>query len=191
MATSYPSNFAICVRAKLEGYITEIPHPVTGRCAGQGQRPRLLLRLLRGRPVPGQRGFRKENRYGRDLPLHPAGSTHAREARTCPPTVTKLCDFHQGNDSSSPVSTGTGKPTTLAAMIDYLNQKPATHNIIQPGRPHRVRAPEQEPARLIQSRAGKHTFPVLRKASALRCAKTLTSSWWVRLRDAENDHQWP
>jgi twitching motility protein PilT len=38
-----------------------------------------------------------------------------------PPVVTKLCDFHQGMVLVTG-STGTGKSTTLAAMIDHLNQ---------------------------------------------------------------------
>ena len=38
-----------------------------------------------------------------------------------PPAVTKLCDFHQGMILVTG-STGTGKSTTLAAMIDHLNQ---------------------------------------------------------------------
>ena len=37
-----------------------------------------------------------------------------------PPIVTKLCDFHQGMVLVTG-STGTGKSTTLAAMIDHLN----------------------------------------------------------------------
>src|SRR4029079_16721081 len=38
-----------------------------------------------------------------------------------PPIVTKLCDYHQGMVLVTG-STGTGKSTTLAAMIDHLNQ---------------------------------------------------------------------
>jgi twitching motility protein PilT len=38
-----------------------------------------------------------------------------------PPIVSKLCDFHQGMILVTG-STGTGKSTTLAAMIDHLNQ---------------------------------------------------------------------
>jgi twitching motility protein PilT len=38
-----------------------------------------------------------------------------------PPIVTKLCDYHQGMILVTG-STGTGKSTTLAAMIDLLNQ---------------------------------------------------------------------
>ena len=37
-----------------------------------------------------------------------------------PPIVRKLCDYHQGMILVTG-STGTGKTTTLAAMIDYLN----------------------------------------------------------------------
>src|SRR4029077_19685841 len=38
-----------------------------------------------------------------------------------PPIVTRLCDYHQGMILVTG-STGTGKSTTLAAMIDHLNQ---------------------------------------------------------------------
>ncbi len=38
-----------------------------------------------------------------------------------PPVVTKLCDYHQGMILVTG-STGTGKSTTLAAMIDHLNR---------------------------------------------------------------------
>ncbi len=50
---------------------------------------------------------RRKCRRSRSLPL--------------PPIVTKLCDFHQGMVLVTG-STGTGKSTTLAAMIDHLNQ---------------------------------------------------------------------
>jgi twitching motility protein PilT len=43
------------------------------------------------------------------------------EKLALPPIVTKLCDFHQGMILVTG-STGTGKSTTLAAMIDHLNQ---------------------------------------------------------------------
>ncbi len=43
------------------------------------------------------------------------------EKLALPPIVTKLCDFHQGMVLVTG-STGTGKSTTLAAMIDHLNQ---------------------------------------------------------------------
>jgi len=43
------------------------------------------------------------------------------EKLALPPVVTKLCDFHQGMVLVTG-STGTGKSTTLAAMIDHLNQ---------------------------------------------------------------------
>ena len=43
------------------------------------------------------------------------------EKLALPAVVTKLCDFHQGMVLVTG-STGTGKSTTLAAMIDHLNQ---------------------------------------------------------------------
>jgi twitching motility protein PilT len=43
------------------------------------------------------------------------------EKLALPPIVTKLCDYHQGMVLVTG-STGTGKSTTLAAMIDHLNK---------------------------------------------------------------------
>ena len=50
------------------------------------------------------------------------------EQLALPPIVRKLCDYHQGMILVTG-STGTGKSTTLAAMIDYLNSTRAL-NII-------------------------------------------------------------
>ena len=71
-----------------------------------------------------------------------------------PPIVTKLCDFHQGMMLVTG-STGTGKSTTLAAMIDHLNHDAAAQHH-QPRGPDRVRAPEQAARRSIQRELGTH-----------------------------------
>ena len=44
-----------------------------------------------------------------------------------PPVVKKLCDYHQGMILVTG-STGSGKSTTLAAMIDLLNTTQATQH---------------------------------------------------------------
>jgi twitching motility protein PilT len=63
--------------------------------------------------------FRKETGMGATFRSIPQ-EVPSLEKLALPPIVTKLCDFHQGMILVTG-STGTGKSTTLAAMIDYLN----------------------------------------------------------------------
>jgi twitching motility protein PilT len=63
--------------------------------------------------------FRKETGMGATFRSIPQ-EVPSLEKLALPPIVTKLCDFHQGMVLVTG-STGTGKSTTLAAMIDYLN----------------------------------------------------------------------
>jgi twitching motility protein PilT len=79
-----------------------------------------------------------------------------------PPVVTKLCDYHQGMILVTG-STGTGKSTTLAAMIDLLNSHPAPEHH-QPRGPDRIRPPQQvEPDHPARAR---HPHPELRRRRA-------------------------
>jgi twitching motility protein PilT len=64
--------------------------------------------------------YRKETGMGATFRAIPQ-EVPTLEKLALPPIVTKLCDFHQGMILVTG-STGTGKSTTLAAMIDYLNQ---------------------------------------------------------------------
>src|SRR5690349_14074060 len=64
--------------------------------------------------------YRKETGVGATFRAIPA-EVPTLEKLQLPPIVTKLCDFHQGMVLVTG-STGTGKSTTLAAMIDHLNQ---------------------------------------------------------------------
>jgi twitching motility protein PilT len=64
--------------------------------------------------------FRKETGVGATFRSIPA-IVPTLESLALPAIVTKLCDFHQGMVLVTG-STGTGKSTTLAAMIDHLNK---------------------------------------------------------------------
>ncbi len=64
--------------------------------------------------------YRKETGMGATFRAIPQ-EVPSLEKLQLPPVVTKLCDFHQGMILVTG-STGTGKSTTLAAMIDHLNQ---------------------------------------------------------------------
>jgi twitching motility protein PilT len=64
--------------------------------------------------------YRKETGVGATFRAIPA-EVPTLEKLQLPPIVTKLCDLHQGMILVTG-STGTGKSTTLAAMIDHLNQ---------------------------------------------------------------------
>ena len=64
--------------------------------------------------------FRKETGIGavfRNIP----GNVPKLDELGVPPILKKFCDYHQGMVLVTG-STGTGKSTTLAAMIDYLNE---------------------------------------------------------------------
>ena len=63
--------------------------------------------------------YRKDTGIGATFRSIPA-DVPTLEKLALPPVVAKLCDFHQGMVLVTG-STGTGKSTTLAAMIDYLN----------------------------------------------------------------------
>jgi len=63
--------------------------------------------------------YRKETGMGATFRAIPQ-EVPTLEKLALPPIVTKLCDFHQGMILVTG-STGTGKSTTLAAMIDHLN----------------------------------------------------------------------
>ena len=64
--------------------------------------------------------YRKETGIGATFRAIPS-EVPSLEKMGLPPIITKLCDYHQGMILVTG-STGTGKSTTLAAMIDHLNQ---------------------------------------------------------------------
>ena len=121
-----PIKFRELGEAELESYITEVltqsqqKHLREGNdldfsyVAAEGGRFRVNV-------------FRKETGIGaafRSIPTQ----MPSIEQLALPPIVRKLCDYHQGMILVTG-STGTGKTTTLAAMIDYLNTT-RTLNII-------------------------------------------------------------
>ena len=113
-----PIRFRELAAAELEAYVTEI-----------------LSRNLADRFRSGQdvdfsyvsedggrfrvNVFRKDSGVGAVFRTIPA-EVPTLESLALPPIVTKLCDYHQGMILVTG-STGTGKSTTLAAMIDLLN----------------------------------------------------------------------
>ena len=120
MAICCPSSSATCALAELEGYITEILTRSQSEQFAKGND-------LDFSYVSAEGGrfrvnvYRKDTGVGRDLPRHSRRSARRSRSWRCRPIVTKLCDYHQGMILVTG-STGTGKSTTLAAMIDHLNQ---------------------------------------------------------------------
>ena len=114
-----PIKFRELRAVELEGYITEIlthaqnQHFATGSdldfsyVSTEGGRFRVNV-------------YRKDTGVGATFRSIPA-EVPTLEKLALPPIVAKLCDFHQGMVLVTG-STGTGKSTSLAAMIDHLNQ---------------------------------------------------------------------
>jgi twitching motility protein PilT len=113
-----PIKFRSLGDAELEGYVNEIltqsqlEHFQSGSdldfsyVSSEGGRFRVNV-------------FRKETGIGaafRSIPME----MPSMEQLNLPPIVRKLCDYHQGMILVTG-STGTGKSTTLASMIDHLN----------------------------------------------------------------------
>jgi twitching motility protein PilT len=113
-----PIKFRDLRDAELEGYIAEILTRTQNEHFSKGQD-------LDFSYVSAEGGrfrvnvYRKETGIGATFRSIPA-SVPTLEKLALPPVVTKLCDFHQGMVLVTG-STGTGKSTTLAAMIDHLN----------------------------------------------------------------------
>ena len=113
-----PIKFRDLRDAELEGYIAEILTRSQNQHFAKGQD-------LDFSYVSAEGGrfrvnvYRKETGVGATFRAIPS-IVPTLEKLALPPVVTKLCDFHQGMVLVTG-STGTGKSTTLAAMIDHLN----------------------------------------------------------------------
>ncbi|HNR22713.1 MAG TPA: PilT/PilU family type 4a pilus ATPase [Steroidobacteraceae bacterium] len=113
-----PIKFRELRDTELEGYITEILTRSQAEHFAQGHD-------LDFSYVSGEGGRFRVNVYRKDTGVGAAFRAIPTEIPTIdslnlPPIVKKLCDFHQGMILVTG-STGTGKSTTLAAMIDLLN----------------------------------------------------------------------
>jgi twitching motility protein PilT len=113
-----PIKFRELRQAELEGYIAEVLTHSQSEILAKGSD-------LDFSYVSAEGGrfrvnvFRKETGIGATFRTIPT-EVPTLEKLALPPIVTKLCDFHQGMVLVTG-STGTGKSTTLAAMIDHLN----------------------------------------------------------------------
>ncbi len=84
---------------------------------------------------------------------HIPGEVPTLEQLAVPPVLTKFCDYHQGMVLVTG-STGTGKSTTLAAMINHLNQNRQL-NIISLEDPIEFVHPSKN-SQVIQREVGTH-----------------------------------
>ena len=113
-----PIKFRDLRPGELDGYVTEILTRSQQEVLAKGQD-------LDFSYVSSEGGrfrvniYRKETGMGATFRAIPQ-DVPSLEKLSLPPIVTKLCDFHQGMILVTG-STGTGKSTTLAAMIDHLN----------------------------------------------------------------------
>jgi len=114
-----PIKFRDLRDTELEGYIQEILTPTQVEHFQQGQDIDFSYVSVDGGRFRVN-VFRKETGVGATFRAIPT-DVPTLDRLGLPPIVKKLCDNHQGMILVTG-STGTGKSTTLAAMIDYLNQ---------------------------------------------------------------------
>jgi twitching motility protein PilT len=113
-----PIKFRDLSAAELEGYVSEIMTPNQQAVFREGHD-------LDFSYVSTDKGrfrvniFRKDTGPGAVFRFIPA-EVPSLDSLGLPPIIRKLCDYHQGMVLVTG-ATGTGKSTTLAAMIDFLN----------------------------------------------------------------------
>jgi twitching motility protein PilT len=114
-----PIKFRELRDGELEGYITEILSPNQSDHFKRGNDLDFSYVSTEGGRFRVN-VFRKDTGVGATFRTIPA-DVPTLDSLKLPPIVRKLCDYHQGMILVTG-STGTGKSTTLAAMIDHLNR---------------------------------------------------------------------
>jgi twitching motility protein PilT len=113
-----PIKFRDLGDTELESYITEVLNPSQIKVLREGNDLDFSYVSADGARFRVN-VFRKETGIGAAFRAIPT-SMPSIDQLGLPPIVRKLCDYHQGMILVTG-STGTGKTTTLASMIDYLN----------------------------------------------------------------------
>ena len=113
-----PIKFRNLAEAELESYVTEILTPSHQEQFRKGHDVDFSYVSEEGNRFRVN-VFRKDTGVGAVFRTIPS-DVPSLDSLNLPPMVKKFCDFHQGMVLVTG-STGTGKSTTLAAMIDHLN----------------------------------------------------------------------
>src|SRR5512138_551257 len=113
-----PIKFRSLAEAELESYVTEILTPSHQEEFKQGHDIDFSYVSEDGARFRVN-VFRKDTGVGAVFRTIPS-DVPSLDSLNLPPVVKKFCDYHQGMVLVTG-STGTGKSTTLAAMIDHLN----------------------------------------------------------------------
>jgi twitching motility protein PilT len=113
-----PIKFRDLADQELETYITEILTPAQQKILKEGKDIDFSYVAAEGGRFRVN-VFRKETGIGAAFRTIPT-TMPSIDQLGLPPIVRKLCDYHQGMILVTG-ATGTGKSTTLASMIDYLN----------------------------------------------------------------------
>ena len=114
-----PIKFRDLSQAELEGYVAEIMSKPNQDALRRGHDVDFSYVSANGGRFRVN-VFRKETGVGATFRAIPSEAP-TLDRLNLPPIIKKLCDNHQGMILVTG-STGTGKSTTLAAMIDHLNQ---------------------------------------------------------------------
>ena len=162
-----------------------LQHPLAGPAAEARERvgDRLLLLGARARALPGQR-LLPAQQPERGLPSHPGGHSQAGRPRPARASCTSSPRKARGFVIVTG-PTGSGKSTTLAAMIDEINRTRSQHIVT-------IEDPieflhQHKKCHVNQREVGTDTKGVRPRAPERRCARTPTSSSSGEMRDT-GDH---